>query len=443
MAERDIFADDLKTTPYWWEAAAPTEEGSAEVPDRTDVAVIGSGYAGLSTALEWARNGTEVTVFEAVAFGQGASTRSGGQVSGLNVGKGAAGGAKSPVEKALGEERMRQILAGGSEALTTLEAVMEREGIDCSYRKSGRFVGAYTPAHYEVMRQKVEQLNAAGDAGAEMLPRERQREEIGSDFFFGGTKYERSGQVHPSLLQRGLLDACRRHGVRLCAQAPVTGIQRDGEGFVLTTGRGKLQARELVVATNAYTGRVTPWLRRRLIPAASYIIATEELPRDLVDELVPNRRGLADSKRVLNYFRVSPDDTRILFGGRAHFSMTDPRKAAPFLYRQMTDVFPQLRGRKITHCWTGGVAFTFDFLPHMGTRDGMHYLMGCNGSGVVMMTYLGTQTAMKMLGRANRPCPFDDLPFPTQPFYGGDPWFLPIVAGWFAIRDRIDRARAP
>ena len=292
----------------------------------------------------------------------------------------------------------------------------------------------------------MDQQNAAGEAGAEILPRERQREEIGTDFFYGGTKFENAGQVHPSLLQRGMLDACKRHGARMCAQAPVTKIARDSDGgFILTTGRGTLKAREVVVATNAYTNTTsaTPWLRRRLIPAASYIIATEQLPPDLVDDIVPNRRGLADSKRVLNYFRVSPDDTRMLFGGRAHFSMTEPEKAAPVLYKQMTDVFPQLKGKKITHCWTGGVAFTFDFLPHMGTRQGMHYLMGCNGSGVAMMSYLGTQTALKMLGRANRPCPFDDLPFPTRPFYNGQPWFLPAVAGWFALRDRIDRARAP
>ncbi len=147
MAEPSIFADDLKTDPYWWEAAAPTVEGSVDVPETSDVAVIGSGYAGLATALELARHGTEVTVLEAEAFGQGASTRSGGQVSGLNVGKGASAGVKSPVEKALGPERMKGILAGGAEALNTVEALMERENIDCFYRQNGRYVGAYTPAH--------------------------------------------------------------------------------------------------------------------------------------------------------------------------------------------------------------------------------------------------------------------------------------------------------
>ena len=108
----------------------------------------------------------------------------------------------------------------------------------------------------------------------------------------------------------------------------------------------------------------------------------------------------------------------------------------------MLDVFPQLDGIRISHAWTGGVAFTFDFLPHMGRRKGVHYLAGCNGAGVAMMTYLGTQTALKILGKANRPCPFDELPFPSRPFYTGQPWFLPIVSSYYALRDRIDRSRA-
>ena len=108
----------------------------------------------------------------------------------------------------------------------------------------------------------------------------------------------------------------------------------------------------------------------------------------------------------------------------------------------MTAVFPQLAGHKLSHAWTGGVAFTFDFLPHMGTHEGVHYMAGCNGSGVAMMTYLGTQTARKILGQANRPCAFDGLPFKGRPGYTGWPWFLPLVSSWYALRDRIDRAAA-
>jgi glycine/D-amino acid oxidase-like deaminating enzyme len=158
--------------------------------------------------------------------------------------------------------------------------------------------------------------------------------------------------------------------------------------------------------------------------------------------LIPNNRTMADSKRVLNYYRLWPDGGRVPFGGRARLAPGDPADRAGILYRQMLDVFPQLDGTKISHVWTGGIAFTFDFLPHMGRHDGVHYMAGCNGAGVAVMTYLGTQTALKILGKANRPCPFDELPFNSRPFYTGHAWFLPIVSSYYALRDYVDRARA-
>jgi hypothetical protein len=172
-------------------------------------------------------------------------------------------------------------------------------------------------------------------------------------------------------------------------------------------------ADEVVIATNGYTGDVTPELKRRVVPLASHIIATEELPPDLAASLIPKRRTLSDTRRVLCYYRMSPDGRRMIFGGRARFTPVTPQQSAPILHRFMTDRFPQLRDTKITHAWTGNVAFTLDALPHMGQQDGMHYLLGCNGSGVAMMTYLGWQTARKIAGVANQPSAFDTEDFPT------------------------------
>jgi len=250
---------------------------------------------------------------------------------------------------------------------------------------------------------------------------------------------KRAGKLHPALYYKGLLDACRRHNVTLCAETGVIRIRRGSSGFSLTTTRGDIEAKEVVIATNGYTGDVTPNLKRRVIPVASHIIATEELPEDLARSLIPRGKTISDTPRILTYYRMSPDGRRVLFGGRARFTQVAPEVSAPVLHRFMTDRFPQLKDTRVTHAWTGNVAFAFDFLPHMGKDDGMHYALGCNGSGIAMMSYLGTQTARKLIGGANRVNAFDGREFPTRPTYTGNPWFLPLVGAYYRMRDRLDR----
>jgi glycine/D-amino acid oxidase-like deaminating enzyme len=199
-----------------------------------------------------------------------------------------------------------------------------------------------------------------------------------------------------------------------------------------------------VVATNGHTGRLTPELCRRIIPLKSYIIATEELPPRLAERLSPKGRMFVDSNRKLSYFRLSPDGRRVLYGGRAKLTDSDERTSALGLYRRMVSVWPELLGVRLTHSWRGNVALTFDHLPHMGdhlpgmgNRGGLHFAMGCNGSGIAMAGYLGHQVALKILGRQNRPCPFEG-PFPGHPLYRGNPWFLPAVSAWYRLRDALD-----
>jgi glycine/D-amino acid oxidase-like deaminating enzyme len=139
---------------------------------------------------------------------------------------------------------------------------------------------------------------------------------------------------------------------------------------------------------------------------------------------------------------MSPDGRRMVFGGRARFTPVGASTSAPILYRFMTARFPQLRGVKLTHAWTGNTAFTFDALPHMGEMDRMHYCLGCNGSGIAMMTYLGWQTARKIARATNAACGYDSDDFPDHGLYTGNPWFLPVVGGWYRLRDNLDRLLA-
>jgi glycine/D-amino acid oxidase-like deaminating enzyme len=279
-------------------------------------------------------------------------------------------------------------------------------------------------------------LNAAEPGSAELLPRERLAEELGTTLYHGGLRIARAGALHPARYTQGLAAAAARAGATLAGGVAVQGIARDGAGFVLATSAGAVRARQVMVATNGYTGRATPWHRRRVIPVASYMIATEELGADRVRALLPHGRVYGDTKKILYYFRPSPDLGRILFGGRATLSDTDPRIGARWLHRQLVNLFPQLDGTRITHGWKGNVAFAFDMLPHVGVRDGVHFALGCNGSGVTTMTHLGTVAARMMLGGDNRISAFARLPMPTLPGYTGTPWFMPLVTGWYRMQDR-------
>ena len=435
-----LFHEDFKSTPWWWEWWRPNSAMSQDPPARTDVLVIGAGYAGLSAALEIARSGGEVTVLERGNFGDGASTRNGGAVSGgTSIGKGFSG--KSAVQGDAADMQAAAMLHDAAESLKLVETLIERERIECHWHLRGRFIGAFTPGHYASQEKKVAVYNQAAEAGTRMVPRERQREEIASDYYHGGMVVDRSGQLHPAMYYGGLLKAAGRAGARLCAGVDAGRIERKtGGGFTVSTDKGVIEAREVVIATNGYTGNVTPSLKRRLVPVASHIIATEELPEDLAASLIPKRRTISDSKRVLCYYRLSPDGKRVIFGGRARFTQVPPEVSAPVLYRYMTDRWPQLKGYQVTHAWTGNVAFAFDYLPHMGQDGGMHYAMACNGSGVAMMTYLGHQTARKIIdGSAGPVNAFDGREFPTVPLYSGNPWFLPLVGTWYRTRDWLDR----
>ncbi|WP_270935626.1 NAD(P)/FAD-dependent oxidoreductase, partial [Falsiroseomonas oryzae] len=236
--------------------------------------------------------------------------------------------------------------------------------------------------------------------------------------------------------------AAARAGATLAGGVEVRGIARDGAGFVVATSAGAVRTRHVMVATNGYTGRATPWHRRRVIPVTSCMIATEPLGTDRVQALLPKLRVYGDTKKVLYYFRPSPDGARILFGGRATLTDADPRIGARWLHRHLVHVFPQLAGVRITHGWKGSLAFAFDMLPHVGVRDGVHHALGCNGSGITTMTHLGTVAARMMLGGDNRASAFARLPLPTLPGYTGTPWFMPLVTGWYRLKDRLDGWRA-
>jgi glycine/D-amino acid oxidase-like deaminating enzyme len=266
----DIFHQDFTPTPYWWEAYTPAAGELVDVPRSTRVAIVGGGYAGLSAALELAKHGIDAVVLEANELGFGASTRNGGAVSGgVNVGKSFTGRTI-----AVDGNEAERLLSDAADAFALVDRLIDEEKIACFWEKPGRFVGAWARKHYDLQSRRLAALNLAAQSAAYVAPRERQREEIASDYYFGGMVVERSGKLHPALYYKGLRDACRRRGVSICPKAAVTRLGREGSAWRVETARGTLSAGDVVIATNGYTGTLTPALRRRVVPIASHIIAT-------------------------------------------------------------------------------------------------------------------------------------------------------------------------
>jgi len=306
---------------------------------------------------------------------------------------------------------------------------------------NGRFSGAYTPRHYAEQAQKVGTYNDTASLGTYMVPRERQREEIASDFYEGGMVVERGGQLHPALYYKGLLEACRRAEVPLSPRTRVATIACERGAFRLATTRGELAAKEVVVATNGYTDRAVPFLRRRILPIGSYIVTTEPLSEALVRSVAPGGRVFFDSKNFLYYWRLTAD-RRLIFGGRVSFLPTNTSRTARALVGGMLDVHPQLEGVRIEYAWGGKVGFTFDRMPHVGRKGPISWAMGYCGTGVCLSTYLGTRVGEWLAGGGPEPA-LARLGFPLVPApYEGRPWFLPLVGEWYRLRDAIDRRRA-
>ncbi|MFC3124448.1 NAD(P)/FAD-dependent oxidoreductase [Pseudoroseomonas globiformis] len=434
----DLFTPDFVERPYWWELAPPPPaNGLQPLPETADVVIIGGGIAGLSTAIELGRSGVKALVLDREAIGWGASSRNGGALSGA----GSLGRARSDLHT-LDARLLEEMVEEAESSFDDFETFLRREGVECCFRKTGRFVGAHAPKALDTLKRRAEMLNRTGRDTATVLERGRVHEEVATDLYHGGLLIERAGSLHPGLYVQGLAEAALGLGSELRGGITVTGLEKDGTRHRVHTSLGEVAAGQVMVATNGYTGEATPWHRRRLVPVASYMIATEPLGEERVRALLPRLRVYGDTKKVLYYFRPSPDFTRILFGGRASFIDAEATRSAARLHGFLTGLMPELAGMRVTHGWKGNVAFAFDYMPHVGQQDGIHYALGCNGSGVVTMTHLGRCAARQMLGAPNRASAFSRMPFPTMRGYSGRPWFLPLVGASYQLRDRMDGWRS-
>lgn len=419
----------MKTTPYWWDDVPLTSSPTSDLPSRADVTIVGAGYTGLSAALTLLAAGRSVLILESGLAAEGASSRNGGMCGDLLK------PSFGSLSARYGKETAIALYAEARDAYVFFQEFLAANNIDCDFARVGRLTGAFTERQLQNLEAETDVLRKAVGTLYEIVSGPRLRDEIGTDAYVGARILPHHGGLHPAKYATALSRLVRERGGEIREHTRLLSYEHLSREFALTTSRGKIRSRELIVATNGYTSSATSSLQRRIVPVTSYMIAVEELPPATMCQLFPKGRVVTDTNRMLCYYRPSPDFKRILFGGRPAYTEIGPDESASRLLQHLRRIFPVLRNSRVTHSWFGYIGYTFDHLPHLGTLDSVHYAGGYCGSGVVMATWLGRQVAYRLVGGGEGGSAFADIPHPTHLLYYGRPWFLPLVQAWYQFLD--------
>lgn len=425
-----VLMPDFKTTPYWWEEGPRPPVEATPLPARADVLVVGSGYTGLSAARTLLQAGRQVLVLDAETLGFGASSRNAGAMGRTFR------HTFSDLEKEHGTDFATRVYREVNNAFEFAYNLVESEGIKCHLARRGRFTAFIGPTQYDEAARELELRQKHVPGRDYMVSREAQGQEVGFGDYFGGTVIPDVASIHPGLYQLGLLARVRDAGGVAIGGTPVLSIFRDGNDFKVVTKRGTVMARDVIVATNGYTGGLTRHLQRRIFPFPAYIMATEPIGEERVRKLIPGLRGIQEKAENPFFLRPSPDLTRLIIGGRAGTIVTSVPRFAKVLHRLLTARIPSLATTRISHLWTGKCAGTFKIFPGIGVHDGVHYVVGYSFTGISMGTYLGHKIGLRVAGKTEASTVFDGIGLETRFWHQGYPWFVPFAAEWMLSQDR-------
>jgi len=418
---------------FWIDTKPDFTNGSLQLEDsHYDVVIIGGGLTGLSAALALSKQGAKVGLFEARHIMENASGKNGGQCSSGVVQD------FGSLVNSIGLDKAKRYYNAYSCAVDSLRKVIKEEQIDCEVRESGKLKLASKPHHAEKIFNTCELIRKEVDQNVEFFDENQIKSEIASDRFYGGMVQRNGFQLHVGKLGIGLANSSVKYGAHIYENSPVTKIDNIGSQFRITTPKGQVIAKDVVLASGISEHGPLGWFRRRIIPVGSFIIMTEQISPDLIEKLMPNKRSYVTSKNIGNYFRVHGED-RLLFGGRVRFAPSNAKEDAisgKMLTESMVELFPELKGVKASHCWGGLIDMTPNRLPKAGQRKGMFYAMGYSGHGVQMSTYMGQQLA-QMVGGNSDANPWRDESWYPIPAYNGKPWFLPLVGAYYRLQDYL------
>ena len=338
--------------------------------------------------------------------------------------------------KKYGKEKAVAFYSETLKAIDGLEQFLKDRAIDCGFNRTGGLWAACTPGHYEGFAAAQTLLKDCYQHETHLIPKQKFREELGTDYYYGGLIDPLSGGLNPARYVRGLMRVALESSIKIVEKTEVLGVSRQGGRFAVETSQGEILADKLAIATNGYTPDFLRGIRRRVIPIGSYIIATEQLDENLAKELIVNNRLVFDSKKYLHYFRVY--DRRLIFGGRASYVEIDPVLSAKRMIPKLHAIFPQLRKVEVEYSWVGLTGFTFDQMPHIGQMGDIYYSMGYCGHGVANAFHFGHNLADLILEKPTT-FPFLNLKTPSNPLYYNRAWFLPAAGAWYKLKDALAR----
>jgi gamma-glutamylputrescine oxidase len=425
-----------------WETKAPLHGMTT-----CELLVVGGGFTGLAAALAAREQGLCVILLEAQNIGFGASGRNGGQlIPGLRW-------SMREIDAKFGRERAQAIFDLAWSAGDRVQCRIDRHAIQCDL-KAGHLEAAYKPSHFDAMCRDTEFLERQfGWDSASIVPQPEMADHIDGGDYHGGIYDKAGGHFHPLNYALGLAQAAAKAGVHIYEQSRVAkiikatsaaanpsrnGWQAGERAKVVTSSGAEIMANKVILATDAWMGWLEPSLDASTVAIMNYNIATQILP--YADSLLPSDAAIADSRFVLNYFRLSADK-RLIFGGGEKYVQRPPSDIAAFVRRHLTHVFPSLSGVAIDYAWGGTVGVTMNRLPHIGrlgkTGD-VYFAHGFSGHGALVSTLAGELMVDAIMGAESGFDVFANLPH--RPFPGGALFAQPLATLgllWYALRDRL------
>ncbi|MER8714724.1 FAD-binding oxidoreductase [Mesorhizobium sp. M0228] len=406
----------------------PALEGALDV----DLAIVGGGFSGLSTALHTAERGISVAVLEAEIIAWGATGRNAGFVV-PNFAK------RDPddIIAQLGPERGERLVDFAAGSADLVFALIKRHAIECDAVQSGWIQPAHSPAALQKTRSRAEQWAQRGRQTV-ALDRQAVEELTGVRGYLGGWIDRSGGVLNPVEYARGLADAAEKAGARIFEHTRVKSIERTGGGWTLKTASGSVRAEKVLVATNAYGGQLERTLQRTYFPLKIFQIATAPLPREYRTRLLPGGQGVGDTRRNLFTFRFDGEN-RLITGGMHVFGPGADTRVPRAIWRRLARHLDLPGMPPIDYSWSGMAAVEPDFLPHLvDLGPGLVAGFACNGRGIAMTTAMGEVLADWADGTKPQDLPLPFAPPSPIPFHSLVRHAPNMVLPWSMLRDRLD-----